>query len=147
MWSSAQGTRRSVLVALRLVGPAVSARAPAWTHSRRCPQSGPLSSRGARRVLVALQQCLREIALVEERTDLLSNRRAAFLTAPIRQAVPIVLSRGDEVPLRLILRSGTSFAAPKASFNAQRRETGRRQLWKGSSTTWDIESRQNREVG
>lgn len=66
MWSSAQGTRRSVLVALRLVG-AVSARVPAWTQSRRCPQCGPLSSRGARRALVALQQCLGEIALVEER--------------------------------------------------------------------------------
>jgi len=73
MWSSAQGTRRSILVALRLVGPAVSARAPAWTQSRRCPQSGQLSSRGARRALVALQQCLGEIALVEERIDPLSN--------------------------------------------------------------------------
>lgn len=38
-------------------------------------------------------------------------------------------------------------AGPKASFSAQRRETGRRQLWTGSSTTWDIESRRNRDVG
>lgn len=54
-------------------GPAVSARAPAWTQRRRCPQSGPLSSRSARRALVALQQCLGEIVLVEERIDPLSN--------------------------------------------------------------------------
>jgi len=52
-----------------------------------------------------------------------------------------------EVPLRVILRSGTSLADPKASFSTQRRETGRRQLWTGSSTAWDIESRRNRNAG
>ena len=86
MWSSAQGTGRSFLVAFRLVG---------MRSSPGCAQCA---------------------------------------------------ERGYEVPPRLI-RSGTSRAAAKASFNAQRRETERRQLWKGSSTTWDIESRRNRDVG
>jgi hypothetical protein len=85
-----------------------------------------------------------EIAIIEER--IVSNT-ARRLNALVCQAVLNVPSRGYEVPLRLILRSGTSRAGPKASFNAQRRETGRRQLWKGSSTTWDIESRRNRDVG
>lgn len=67
----------SVLVALRLAGAGRLGES-ARVDAKQRPQCGQLSSLGARRALVALQQCLGEIALVENESTHCRTRHAAF---------------------------------------------------------------------